>query len=69
LTIFNNCVRLSESFEIKELDSPGFQLATFLVDQLDGELKLKKVNGIEFIIRFNVEENNHALTSALHLIK
>ena len=62
-------MRLSESFEIKELDSPEFQLATFLVDQLDGELKLKKVNGIEFIIRFNVGKNNHALTSALHLIK
>ncbi|MDW5549284.1 hypothetical protein [Methanosarcina sp.] len=44
-------MRLSESFEIKELNSPGFQLATFLVDQLDEELKLKKVNGIEFIIR------------------
>jgi len=53
-------VSLSESFEIKKLDSPGFELATSLVDQLDGELKLKKVNGIEFIIRFTVvEKNNH----------
>jgi hypothetical protein len=69
LTIFDYGVSLSESFEIKKLDSPGFELATFLVDRLDGELKLKKVNGIEFIIRFNVEKNNHALTSALHLIK
>lgn len=69
MTIFDKGVHLSESFEIKKLDSPGFRFVTFLVDQLDGELKLKKVNGIEFIIRFNLEKNNHALTSALHLIK
>lgn len=60
---------LFESLDIKERHNSGFQLSTFLVDQLDGELKLKKVNGIEFIIRFNVEKNNHALTSALYLIK
>jgi len=69
LAIFNNGVCLYESLNIKELHNPEFRFVTFLADQLDGELKLKKVNGIEFIIRFNVEKNNHALTSAPHLIK
>jgi len=70
LTISDNGVGISEELDIKELDSLGLQLVTFLVDQLDGELELKKGNGTEFIIRFTVvEKNNHASASAPHLIK
>ena len=70
LTISDNGVGIPEDIDIKELDSLGLQLVTFLVDQLDGELELKKSNGTEFIIRFTVvEKNNHASTSAPHLIK
>jgi PAS domain S-box-containing protein len=70
LTISDNGVGISEDIDIKELDSLGLQLVTFLVDQLDGKLELKKSNGIEFIIRFSVvEKNNHASASAPHLIK
>ncbi|AKB58187.1 PAS domain S-box protein [Methanosarcina barkeri] len=70
LTISDNGVGISEDLNIKELDSLGLQLVTFLVDQLDGELELKKSNGTEFIIRFTVvEKNNHASASAPHLIK
>ncbi|HEY3363201.1 MAG TPA: PAS domain S-box protein [Methanosarcina sp.] len=70
LTISDNGVGISENFDIKELDSLGLQLVTFLVDQLDGELELKKGHGTEFIIRFTVvEKNNHASTSALRLIE
>lgn len=70
LTISDNGVGISEDLDIKELDSLGLQLVTFLVDQLDGELELKKSNGTEFIIRFTVvEKNNHASASAPHLIK
>jgi hypothetical protein len=39
----------------KILDSfIGMQLVTSLVDQLDGELQLKRNNGTEFTIRFTV---------------
>ncbi len=70
LTISDNGVGIPEDIDIKELDSLGLQLVTFLVDQLDGELELKKSNGTEFIIRFTVvEKNNHASASAPHLIK
>jgi len=70
LTISDNGVGISEDLDIKELDSLGLQLVTFLVDQLDGELELKKSNGTEFIIKFSVvEKNNHASASAPHLIK
>ena len=33
-------------------------MVTSLVDQLDGELELKRDNGTEFTIKFTVEENN-----------
>ena len=56
LTISDNGVGISENFDIKELDSLGLQLVTFLVDQLDGELELKRKNGTEFTIRFIVRE-------------
>lgn len=70
LTISDNGVGISENLDIEELDSLGLQLVTFLVDQLDGELELKKGNGTEFIIRFNVvEKNNHTSSSAPYLIK
>jgi PAS domain S-box-containing protein len=60
LTVSDNGVGISENLDIEELDSLGLQLVTFLVDQLDGELELKKSNGTEFIIRFTVvEKNNH----------
>lgn len=70
LTISDNGVGISENLDIEELDSLGLQLVTFLVDQLDGELELKKGNGTEFIIRFSVvEKNNYASEPAPHLIK
>ncbi|HWQ47843.1 MAG TPA: PAS domain S-box protein [Methanosarcina sp.] len=70
LTISDNGVGISENLDIKKLDSLGLQLVTFLVDQLDGELEMKKGNGTEFIIRFTVvEKNNHAYASALRLIE
>jgi two-component sensor histidine kinase len=35
------------------------QLVTTLVDQLDGELELKRDNGTEFAIRFVVTEKDN----------
>jgi len=36
----------------------GLQLVTTLVDQLDGEIELKRDNGTEFAIRFTVKEKS-----------
>jgi two-component sensor histidine kinase len=35
------------------------QLVTSLVDQLDGELEMKRNNGAEFTVRFTVTENDN----------
>jgi two-component sensor histidine kinase len=65
LTVSDNGVGIPEDLDIEELDSLGMQLVTSLVDQLDGELKLKRNNGTEFVIRFTVTENdNQASTPA-----
>ena len=43
---------MPESFDMENPDSLGIQPVTTLVDQLDGELELKRDNGTEFTIRF-----------------
>ncbi|AKB81566.1 sensory transduction histidine kinase [Methanosarcina barkeri 3] len=52
LTISDNGVGIPENLNIEDLDSLGMQLVTSLVDQLDGELELKRDGGTEFTIRF-----------------
>jgi two-component sensor histidine kinase len=56
LTVSDNGVGIPENLDIEDLDSLGFQLVTSLVDQLDGELELKRNNGTEFTMRFTVTE-------------
>jgi len=56
LTVSDNGVGIPENLIIEDLDGLGMQLITTLVDQLDGELELKRDNGAEFIIRFKVTE-------------
>jgi two-component sensor histidine kinase len=56
LSISDNGIGIHENLDIKDLDSLGLQLVVSLVDQLDGELELKRINGTEFIIRFTVTE-------------
>ncbi|MDQ1276703.1 MAG: hypothetical protein QG610_2281, partial [Euryarchaeota archaeon] len=58
LKISDNGVGIPE-LEIENLDSLGMQLVTSLVDQLDGELELKRNNGTEFTIKFKVMEQNN----------
>jgi PAS domain S-box-containing protein len=58
LTISDNGVGIPE-FEIENLDSLGMQLVTSLVDQLDGELELKRAQGTEFTIKFKVVEKDN----------
>jgi PAS domain S-box-containing protein len=61
LIVSDNGIGIPENLNIEEVDSLGIQLITILVDQLDGELELKRKNGTEFAIRFVVkEENNQA---------
>ena len=61
LTVSDDGIGIPESLNIEDLDSLGLQLVTSLVDQLDGELELKRNNGTEFVIRFTVaEKKNHA---------
>lgn len=49
---------IPKDIDIEDLDSLGLQLVTTLVEQLDGELELKRDHGTEFIIRFTVIEND-----------
>ncbi len=65
LTVSDDGIGISKSLDIEDLDSLGLQLVTSLVDQLDGELELKRNHGTEFTIRFTVtEKNNPASASA-----
>ena len=64
LTVSDNGVGIPEDLNIEDLDSLGFQLITTLVDQLDGELELKRNDGTEFAIRFTVKEENNNQTQA-----
>ena len=56
MIISDNGVGIPENLDIENLESLGFQLVTSLVDQLDGELELKRNNGTEFGMRFTVTE-------------
>ena len=58
LSVSDNGVGIPEDLDIEDLESLGLQLVTSLVDQLDGELELKRDNGTEFTIRFTVKEKS-----------
>jgi PAS domain S-box-containing protein len=59
LIVSDDGIGIPENLNIENLDSLGLQLVTSLVDQLDGELDLKRNNGTEFTIKFNVTEKNN----------
>ena len=63
LKISDDGIGIPEDIEIEDLDSLGMQLVTTLVDQLDGELELKRNNGTEFTLRFAVIEKNNQATA------
>ncbi len=56
LVVSDNGVGIPENLELEDLDSLGMQLVTTLIDQLDGELELKRINGTEFTMKFKVTE-------------
>jgi len=47
---------IPENIELGNIESLGLQLVGILVDQLDGEIELKRDHGTEFRIMFNVVE-------------
>jgi two-component sensor histidine kinase len=55
LSVSDNGIGIPKYFEIEDFDSLGLQLVTTLVDQLDGELELKRDNGTEFTIKFTTK--------------
>ena len=54
LIISDNGVGISQGLDLEHSDTLGIQLITTLVDQLDGNLILKRNPGAEFIIKFGV---------------
>jgi PAS domain S-box-containing protein len=57
LTISDNGIGIPEYLELESVESLGLQLVSILVDQLDGEIELKRRNGTEFTMRFSVTKN------------
>ena len=58
LSVSDNGVGMPEGFNLGNPDTLGIQLVMILVDQLGGELKLKRDNGTDFTIRFIVTETD-----------
>ena len=56
LTVSDNGIGIPENFNSENSSSLGLQLVMILVDQLEGELELKRDSGTEFVIRFGVAE-------------
>ncbi len=58
LTVSDDGVDVPGNIVFEDIESLGFQLVTSLMDQLDGELELKRNNGTEFTMWFTVEEKS-----------
>ncbi|MDY9927713.1 PAS domain S-box protein [Methanosarcina sp.] len=56
LTVSDNGIGMPEGFSMENSDTLGVQLVTTLINQLEGELELKKDSGAEFNIRFATSE-------------
>ncbi len=56
LTILDNGIGIPENIELGMLESLGLQLVSTLIDQLDGKIELRRVQGTEFRIIFNLLE-------------
>ena len=54
LIISDDGVGIPEKIDLENSDTLGLQLVNILVDQLDGEIELKRDKGTEFDIKINV---------------
>ena len=52
LTVSDDGVGVPENLKFEDIESLGLQLVIFLIDQLDGELELKRNNGTQYTMRF-----------------
>jgi PAS domain S-box-containing protein len=57
LTISDNGKGIPEDLKLENLESLGLRLVTLLVEQVDGKIELKRGQGTEFRITFEVTEN------------
>lgn len=53
LIVSDNGIGIPENFDFENSDTLGMQLVNILVDQLDGEIELKRDQGTTFIVRFS----------------
>ena len=56
LIVSDNGVGIPQKIDFENPDTLGLQLVNILVDQLDGEIEIKRDKGAEFEIRFTVTE-------------
>ncbi len=56
LIVSDNGISIPENLGWEDSDTLGLQLVNLLVDQLDGEIELKRDKGTEFVVRFSAEE-------------
>lgn len=61
LTVSDNGIGTPTNLNLENLDSLGLHLVASLVEQLEGELEVKRNNGTEFTIRFTVAERNNQI--------
>ncbi|WP_048181654.1 PAS domain S-box protein [Methanosarcina siciliae] len=59
LTVSDNGVGIPDNLDIEDLGSLGMQLVVSLIDQMNGELEMKRNNGTEFTMKFTVTEKDN----------
>ncbi|WP_440945079.1 PAS domain S-box protein [Methanosarcina sp. T3] len=56
LTVSDNGTGISDTVDMENSDSLGLQLVNILVEQLEGEMEVKREKGTEFTIRISIAE-------------
>ena len=59
IMVSDDGVGIPEKIDFENSETLGLQLVNILVDQLDGEIELKKDNGTEFTMSFSAEEKEN----------
>jgi two-component sensor histidine kinase len=62
LTVSDSGIGIPKDFELEDSNSLGLQLVKILVDQLGGEIELKRDSGTKFCIRFTVPVQRNIIT-------
>ncbi|MDM7919389.1 MAG: PAS domain S-box protein [Methanosarcina sp.] len=59
LIVSDDGTGIPEDIGLENSDTLGLQLVSILVDQLNGEIELKRDKGTEFIIRISLQQSSH----------